>query len=287
MEFRHPEKWRDTCDVFALGYHGFRPTEILGYPHAGNDVFHVKGDYRGGTVTAYVKAERRGGGLPAREAAVLGKLDFPCIPQVLDAGDTPVSFLVTGELPGRRLSVLLGDNGGGALLSYMEEYGETLARLHWLTPDVGPAPERRFMHTPEAETLEKLGLSHLRSFFEKRPGEGERVFCHGDFHYANLLWDDHRISGILDFELAGWGDRDFDIAWALILRPGQTFMRTRAERLRFLEGYQKYGSVDTDRVAYFMAQIYTYFLSFSQDDPDYVGFVRARLADGCAKLWGE
>ena len=39
----HPERWRDTCDPFALPYRTFQPTEILGYPHAGNDVFHARG----------------------------------------------------------------------------------------------------------------------------------------------------------------------------------------------------------------------------------------------------
>lgn len=39
----HPERWRDTCDPFALPYRTFQPMEILGYPHAGNDVFHAHG----------------------------------------------------------------------------------------------------------------------------------------------------------------------------------------------------------------------------------------------------
>ena len=42
----HPAKWRETIDPFELDYHHFRLTEILGYPHAGNDVFHAKGIYQ-------------------------------------------------------------------------------------------------------------------------------------------------------------------------------------------------------------------------------------------------
>ena len=137
--FRHPEKWRETCDVFALPYHSFRPTEILGYPHAGNDVFHVRGLCQGRRVTAYVKAPRRNGGAGIRnEALVLSRLALPPAPEVLDAGTGDMSFLVTAEKPGRRLSVIVGDNAGGAALSYMEEYGEALARLHTLRPEVPP-----------------------------------------------------------------------------------------------------------------------------------------------------
>lgn len=42
----HPAKWRETIDPFELDYHHFQLTEILGYPHAGNDVFHAKGIYQ-------------------------------------------------------------------------------------------------------------------------------------------------------------------------------------------------------------------------------------------------
>ena len=45
---KHPDKWRDTVDPFTLPYKKFEPLEILGYPHAGNDVFHVKGATRTG-----------------------------------------------------------------------------------------------------------------------------------------------------------------------------------------------------------------------------------------------
>ncbi len=282
--FRHPDKWRETCDVFALPYHSFRPTEILGYPHAGNDVFHVRGLCQGRQVTAYVKAPRRNGGAGIRnEALVLSRLALPLAPEVLDAGTGDAPFLVTAEKPGRRLSVIVGDNAGGAALSYMEEYGGTLARLHMLRPEVPPVADRRFFHPPTAEHLEALGLVHLASWFAHPPDGGTTVFCHGDFHYANLLWEDHHISGILDFELAGYGDRDFDIAWALILRPGQTFLKTAEERRRFLMGYGRHGSFDAAAIRFYMAQIYTYFLQFSGDDPAYQAYVRGWLEENCAE----
>ncbi len=81
-------------------------------------------------------------------------------------------------------------------------------------------------------------------------------FVHGDFHYANLLWKDGHISGILDFELAGIGDRDFDIAWALILRPGQKFMRTEEELREFIAGYT---AVGVTAPFYLSQQLFPYF----------------------------
>ena len=49
---KHPDQWRDTVDPFTLPFRSFRPLEILGYPHAGNDVFYVKGLHNGTAVNA-------------------------------------------------------------------------------------------------------------------------------------------------------------------------------------------------------------------------------------------
>ena len=42
MNMKHPEKWRDTEDPYSLPYKNFSLLEVIGYPHAGNDVFQVK-----------------------------------------------------------------------------------------------------------------------------------------------------------------------------------------------------------------------------------------------------
>lgn len=276
--FIHPKKWRDTCDLFALPFHTFRPTEIMGYPHAGNDVFHVRGIYEGREIAAYVKAARQEGAAIRNEVAILRQLDLPCVPGVIDAGFDSVPFVVTEEMPGRRLSVIV-EESNACPLSYMEEYGEMLGYIHTLKPDAAPVSDRKFFHLPPDETLEKTELSFLRAYFADRPVGGTTVFCHGDFHYANILWKEHHISGVLDFELSGYGDRDFDIAWALILRPGQKFLKTREERERFLKGYRRYGGYNAHAVQYYMAQIYVWFLQFSGNDTAYAAYVREWLSN--------
>lgn len=278
--FTHPAKWRDTIDPFSLAYHDFQPTQILGYPAARNDVFHLKGMYKGQEVTAYLKAARVKDANIENEVAILRQLHLPFIPRVLDTGENP-SFSVTEELPGLRLSVLVGNNEDMASLAYMEAYGEALAHLHQLTPAAGPMPLRRFHQPPPYELLDKLQLTHLKEFFAAAPERGDTVFCHGDFHYANLLWKDHRLSAILDFELSGYGDRNVDIAWAIFRRHSQTFMKTDEETHRFLAGYAKHSSFDPQAVIYYMAQFYVYFMNFAEDDTEYLDFARAWLKRHC------
>jgi len=281
MAFRHPGKWRETVDPFTLNYHAFAPTEVLGYPHAGNDVFHVRGLHEGKEITAYIKVARQAGAAIDNEVALLRQMHHPAIPRVLDADFSGHPFSVAQDMPGLRLSVILGENADGASLGYMEAYGEALAWIHSLHLEAKSVADRRFFHAPAEDTLDALELPWLKSYFSGPPEKTATVFCHGDFHYANILWENHQVSAMLDFELAGMGNRDFDIAWALILRPGQRFLTTEEERERFLSGYARAGACCEANVIYYMAQIYVYWLKSCRDDEEYCRFIRQWLLMHC------
>ncbi len=281
QKFTHPAKWRETADPFSLDFHTFQPIEILGYPHAGNDVFHVRGIYNGEKITAYLKIARHRDAALENEARIMPQVKHPAVPKILDTGSDEQHFLVTEEKAGQRLSVILGENEDMESFEYMHEYGAALGFLHQLKIDASPVAERRFFHAPSDELLSELELTSLGDYFSRKPTNITTVFCHGDFHYANILWDNHHISGILDFELSGYGNRDYDIAWAIIRRPGQRFMKTEDECRRFLEGYAEYGSYNLDNICYYMAQIYIYFLSSCGDDEEYSMYIRNWLVANC------
>ncbi len=48
------------------------------------------------------------------------------------------------------------------------------------------------------------------------------------------LVENEKISGVLDFEYSGKGFKEQDIAWALVLRPDQTFMDQYEDLKSFL-----------------------------------------------------
>jgi len=220
QNFKHPQKWRETIDPFSLNYHSFHLTEVLGYPHAGNDVFHVKGIHNNKEITAYIKVARHKDAAIKNEVKIMQQFTDPVVPQIIDFDFGKQQFIVTTEMPGMRLSVIVGENDNMESFEYMHKYGAAAARIHSLNINAQPVSDRRFFHIPSAELLEQLGLSHLNDYFSHTPTNITTVFCHGDFHYANILWNNHHISGILDFELSGYGNRDYDIAWSLILLPG-------------------------------------------------------------------
>ncbi len=274
---QEPEKWRDGVDPFTLPLKRVQLLEILGYPHAGNQVFY--GTFRlpdGSRTFGYLKYAAHPDANIRNEVRALRTLSFPALPSLLDWDDDGFTFSVTGQLPGRRLSKILIEDPGEDALDYMWEYGRTLALLHGQQGDLPDAPRRRFHQIDTRDYYEKRGLNEAYQFLlTHKPTEGHRCFIHGDFHYANLLWEDRHISAILDLELCGMGDRDYDIAWALILRPGQQFLQTEAERQRFLEGYRSVAPCDEQRIRYYMVLIYARLLTAG--DKEYEVFLRTQI----------
>ena len=271
----HPSKWRETVDPFSLPYKNFKLIKVLGYPHAGNDVFHAEGIYQDKTVEVYIKVARQLGADIQNEVRVITQLNLSLAPKIIDFdfGNTP--FVVMIAKCGERLSVILGDNSNTSSREYLFEYGETLAKLHSIKGKFEEVKDRRFFHVRQASFFEDNNLLFVYDYLMKnKPKTVNKCFCHGDFHYANVLWSGKSISAILDFELAGIGNREFDIAWASIRRPGQTFLVKKEEVELFLKGYSSVETYNEEYVKYYMVLIYSYFYEIGIKNEEYVTYVR-------------
>ena len=262
-----PEKWRETIDPFKLKYNNFKLREILGYPHAGNDVFYVKGIYNNKEIYAFLKVNRQKGADVKNEIEVLKKIKLENTPLIIDY-DQEMTYRVSIALNGERLSTILGDNSNLESLDYLEKYGRKLGEIHLITGDFEIVKDRRFFHIPPKTYFKEnnLDINIYNYLNDKKPKVINYCFCHGDFHYANILWEDKNISGILDFELSGKGNKEFDIAWAIILRQEQKFLKTNVELEKFFKGYNSVNSCNFNYVKYYMILIYVWFYEFSDLD---------------------
>ena len=267
---RQPSKWRETIDPFSLTFNRFTLSEVLGYPHAGNDVFYVEGSLDGNTVRAFIKVETLTGSDFTNELGIIQQLPFPFVPKVLDYSLEKPRFIVTEELPGERLSFIVGDNANKESLQYLLTYGEMLGKFHKLEVDCQPVKDRRFFHIKPKAYFETNGLLDVYNYLNShQPGKTDTCFVHGDFHYANILWKDQQISAVLDYELAGIGVREFDLAWACCLRPGQKFLDSMEEVELFLEGYQSENDFSRESFNYYFTLIASWFYSFGKDEPGF------------------
>ncbi len=273
---QEPTKWRDGIDPFELPLKNVRMLEVLGYPHAGNQVFYFRGSEAGTEGFYYLKYAAHADANLRNEVDILRRLRHPLAPRLVDFDDAEGRWAVTAQQPGKRLSVITAQEGRTQAMTEMPEYGRTLALLHESHGNFPDAPRRSFHDLQEPAWYRARGLDAVGDFLlAHQPQQRQRCFVHGDGHYANLLWTEGRISGILDFELSGMGDPAFDIAWVLAVRPGQRFLHTEEERLCFLAGYEAVRPCDVQQVRYCMALIYPRFLKAGDDE--YEAFVRSQL----------
>ncbi|MGH7028808.1 MAG: phosphotransferase family protein [Stellaceae bacterium] len=143
-----------------------------------------------------------------------------------------------------------------ALPMIAERLGQELARIHTIRP---PRPDLGFL-TPYEKAGPLQQIAGFRGYLDRhpaprpvmewgirwlethRPAAVSPVLCHRDFRTGNYLLDDARLTGILDWEFAGWGDRHEDIGWFCC--KGWRFARLDreaggiADRGPFYRGYE-------------------------------------------------
>jgi aminoglycoside phosphotransferase (APT) family kinase protein len=136
------------------------------------------------------------------------------VPRILR--DTPGSIVMT-LLPGERADRLARDER----LTALRASARLLRRLHDLTPPDGlaPAPNDRSL----ARRYADVGGPPLPLVV---PAGSGRAFCHGDWADGNLLVEEGRITGVVDWEAAHVGDplRDLSrFAWHASRKDARAF----------------------------------------------------------------
>jgi len=168
------------------------------------------------------------------------------------------------------------------------DFATQLARIHTIRP-----PEARldFLDIPEDPpalaavrayrlALDALGVARpglewaLRWAEITAPPPGDLALCHHDFRTGNLMVEDHRLTGVLDWEFAAWGDPISDVAWicAHCWRFGRDDRPVGGigERADFYEAYEMSSGrrIDPARVHYWgvMAHIRWAIIALQQAD---------------------
>lgn len=195
------------------------------------------------------------------------------LPTIIDYSFNTPKYILTKEAEGERLSYILGNNENMESLKYMEAYGQLLRKIHNVQIESIPVKPRSFVLPHEFYV--KNGLEHIEQYLLETKIEDTKCFIHGDCHYANILWKDYKVSCLLDYELSGYGSRKYDLAWALILRPGQKFLQTQKEREIFLKSYSKYHNFSKEDFDYYMVLfgMFFYKISHGKQNQDYRNYI--------------
>jgi aminoglycoside phosphotransferase (APT) family kinase protein len=174
-----------------------------------------------------------------------------------------------------------------------ERLGRELARLQTIRPartdleflkTVGPVEhiagfraylDRHPSPRPVLEWALRWAETHL-------PEASPPVLCHRDFRTGNYMVDGSKLTAILDWEFAGWGDPDEDIGW--LCCKGWRFGRIDREaggissREPFYRGYESESGrrLDPERVRFWevMANLRWAVIAMQQSDRFLLGGAR-------------
>lgn len=174
-----------------------------------------------------------------------------------DTGVLGAPFFVmrraAGTAHAQRLTRDAAARGGDPALA--TALGAELARIHAVTP---PRAELAFLGAPPADDGARLiaaqraaldaagqprpvlewGLRHLE---RTRPPPVPPCLTHNDFRMGNIMVDAGRVTAVLDWEFAAWGDPHADLGWFSVpyWRFGNRVFEAGglAPRAAFLDGY--------------------------------------------------
>jgi aminoglycoside phosphotransferase (APT) family kinase protein len=155
------------------------------------------------------------------EAARARGVTAPEVVALLEEADGLGSGFIMRALPGTAdPKVILGCEDPDGLLRGI---ARDLARIHALRPSEVPAGvpvmdtraaiadlKAQFINAGGDRPIIALGLRWLE---DNCPPEVEAVLNHGDYRMGNLLVEGSRLTGVLDWEIAHFGDRHEDLAF--------------------------------------------------------------------------
>lgn len=176
-------------------------------------------------------------------------------------------FFVMRRVRGTANAVALGKQvGPGGDAALVRDCGKALRSIHSIEP---PRPDLRFLGEPPADPalafvaameqrLDDTGTPRpvvewgLAAMRRHAPPPLPPVLLHRDFRNGNLMVEEGRLTGVLDWEFCGWGDPHEDLGW--FCAPCWRFAHRHLEagglgpRKAFLEAYG--ARVDAARLPY-------------------------------------
>jgi len=214
-----------------------------------NRVYRCEGTRHGRPISFHLKISRtRYHSLTNERQALLtlANAGFP-VPRVLWYGEGRREFLGLETRPGAMLRDVLNPGSDLHRVTSQEQVlfqlGEEVGRLHSLDLDWTENRRSALYGFLGEEDIVDERFQEIVLWLESNPPEEKNyVFVHGDLNDANVLVAQGQITAILDWESAGMGWREYELAW--ILRERQHYMNTPESRDSFLRGYTSMTSYD-------------------------------------------
>lgn len=266
------KKYRElTIDLFSIQYKNIKLKKIISYPPAGNDVVEAIADIKNKEENVYIKFERSKMANFETEYKHLKLLDdINIFPKVIEFGSiNGKNYIILEKIEGDRLSDIFKQDKKDKNI-YLKEYGKTLSQIHNIqNRGFDKAFQRPINEVPKNyKNSDEFSEKIIKYLEENKIEKDNKTFIHGDFHYANVLFKNKKVNGIIDLEYSGLGFKEQDIAWALIFRPGQEFMDDIDDINLFLDGYRSESNFEYDKFkwCYINGSIHFYLMNYENEE---------------------
>jgi len=183
---------------------------------------------------------------------------------------------VTTSMSGKRLSMMLEEYKLDKK-AYCVSFGDSISAIHKLKINAPDVKKRKF-HTTEFITSSDFIKQSTGWLIKNDKKYDSKCFIHGDHHYANILWNLKTISALLDWELSGIGNKEFDLAWAICLRPGQKFFDTKEEENWILDGYRRNSDFGKEAYLWNKHLILCHFYELRNNERSYLNWIENECA---------
>jgi len=217
-----------------------------------NSVYRCEGKKNNRNVSFYMKVGKLGHETMRNEFEVLKELsgyNLP-VPRVLWYSQDRREYMALSEVKGHNLSDLINPKHPEYdqlhVYELLRRYGEVLAEIHSLP--ISWEPFRRtelYDFISDEIESEDIAVRDIVLWLQSNPPHRTPdVFVHGDLNTANVLFSRQDLAGLIDWEFAGMGWREYDLAW--VLRQRKNYLNTQYERDVLLRGYLSKASFDED-----------------------------------------
>ena len=265
------KKFRNLkVDIYDIKFKKIKIKKILNFMPAGNDVIEILSEDNQNYFVKIERSEVADFNAEYNNILKLKKVNYSKVPEIVEFIDIAnLKCLVLKKIEGKRLNDIVNQNNKDY---YLYNLGMELAIIHSIDSKTFNTSRQRVVNDIPYDGLyckvDRKVQKYVNFLVDNDYDKNLNTFIHGDFHYANVLWKNKKISGILDWEYSGLGHKEQDIAWSLIVRPNQKFLNSIEDIFIFLRGYKQYGNYDGDKLKWCLINGYLHFYLMN-DDSEY------------------
>jgi aminoglycoside phosphotransferase (APT) family kinase protein len=198
-------------------------------------------------------------GLVTREASALEAIRGHGVaaPRLLamdeDGAETGARCTLTSAIAGQP------DLTPADMQSWLDQLATTQAAIHAVPVSSGtrsnglpgdrlptPSPDRYGIRYRPLDWLPDRGLRDAAREAASGPLDEEKILAHGDYQHFNVLWEDGRLTGVVDWPNAATGNRGSDVGHCRLNLAVLFDTRTASD---YLEKYERAAGAKVDRRA--------------------------------------